>query len=133
MNAIFAILNTRCPHCRKGPMFQKTLLENPLHFSKMHTHCPVCDTNFYPELGFYIGAMYFTYAVNVAVVITTLVLMLNLGEFTAKFIIFTTLCLVFLLMPINFRISRAMMLHLFGGISYDPNAHRAKSARTTQV
>ena len=133
MNAVLAILDTRCPHCRKGPMFEKRLLENPLQFSKMHTHCPACGTNYYPELGFYIGAMYFTYAVNAGVVITTLILMLNMGEFTAKSIMFTTLCLVFLLVPINFRISRALMLHLFGGISYDPEARRATTASTRQA
>lgn len=103
-------------------MFQHGIFSNPLKFNKMHTHCPACGANFFPELGFYIGAMYFSYAVNTAVVICTLFLMINMGDLSARTIMFTILGLIFLIMPINFRISRALMLHLFGGISYDPHA-----------
>jgi uncharacterized protein (DUF983 family) len=120
MNQIAAILTTKCPRCRKGEMFQYSLLYNPLKFNKMHSHCPHCGENLYPELGFYIGAMYFSYALNVALVITMLFSMLSFGNPDAKTIFLSILLVMILTMPINFRISRAFMLHFFGGISYDP-------------
>ena len=84
---------------------------------KMHRMCPQCGQDLMPEPGFYFGAMYFSYAINVA-----LMFFFGVG-FELIFHpenILVTLAAVFvptiLLSPWNFRISRALMLYVLGGI-----------------
>ncbi len=110
------ILQTKCPKCREESMFQfKTL--NLGNMLKMHRTCPNCGQDFMPEPGFYFGAMYFSYAINVALMVTFGVayeVLFNPEN------IFITLASVLvpplLLAPWNFRISRAIMLYTLGGI-----------------
>lgn len=85
----------------------------------MHKECPVCKANFEPEPGFYYGAMYISYALNVAVVITAFVASIILFDRLPLWILLVNaITPVLILFPLNFRISRSVMLHLFGGISY---------------
>jgi hypothetical protein len=83
----------------------------------MHRYCPECHQDLVPEPGFYFSAMYFSYAINVALMVT-----FGVGyEILMKpDNIFTTLASVFIpplmLAPWNFRISRALALYLLGGI-----------------
>jgi uncharacterized protein (DUF983 family) len=110
------IVHTRCPNCRKEPMFtHKTLdLGNML---RMHRSCPKCQQEFMPEPGFYFGAMYFSYAINVA-------LMVGFGIafevlFDPEKVVYTLVSVLLpplLLAPWNFRISRAIMLYALGGV-----------------
>lgn len=88
---------------------------------KMHRYCPNCGQDLVPEPGFYFSAMYFSYAINVALMVTSGV---------AYEIVFhpnnlaITLASVFipplLLAPWNFRISRALALYLLGNIRRQP-------------
>ena len=109
------IIHTRCPNCRQESMFtHKTLSVN--NMLRMHRACPNCQQDFMPEPGFYFGAMYFSYAINVALMVTFGVayeVLFNPEN------IWITLISVFtpplLLAPWNFRISRAIMLYALGG------------------
>ncbi|MEM1136923.1 MAG: DUF983 domain-containing protein [Bacteroidota bacterium] len=119
-----AILMKKCPRCREGNMFKYPFLAKPLKFSKMHDLCPNCQQNFHPEPGFYIGAMYFSYGFNVAIVIAFFVAINILVEKPAlNMLLIGTILPALIFVPINFRISRALMLHLFGGINYDESKH----------
>ncbi len=114
VHAIHDITLTKCPKCRTGNMFEYPVL----HLSKtlkMHRKCPHCGQDFMPEPGFYFGAMYFSYAINIA-------LMVGFGVafevlFNPENILITLLSVFIppiLFSPWNFRISRALMLYLFG-------------------
>ncbi|MBT29504.1 MAG: DUF983 domain-containing protein [Thalassobius sp.] len=119
---VSAIVGLKCPRCREGHMFQHPFLAKPLKFSKMHDKCEHCQQNFHPEPGFYIGAMYFSYAINVAIVITLFVaLNIMMDKPILSILLSGTIIPAILMVPINFRISRSLMLHLFGGIDYDPS------------
>jgi len=90
-------------------------------FLKMHPACPVCGQNFMPEPGFYFGAMYFSYAINVALMVffgVAFEVVFHPSE------VWQTLTSVFIptiiVSPWNFRISRAIMLYVFGGIKNRP-------------
>ena len=91
-----------------------------LHFGKMlqmHRTCPGCGQDFMPEPGFYFGAMYFSYAINVALMVTCGVTFEVL--FNPENVVYTLASVIvppLLLAPWNFRISRAIMLYAFGGI-----------------
>ena len=57
----------KCPNCRKGDLFQT---KNPWILSKLDSmppRCPVCNQSYFPEVGFYYGAMYISYMVSIAV------------------------------------------------------------------
>ncbi|MEN7551110.1 DUF983 domain-containing protein [Rapidithrix thailandica] len=120
--SIKAMWSLRCPQCRKGKMFQHSGL-NIGKFIKMNKSCPKCGCNFEPEPGFYFGAMYFSYGINMAIMISCAVatyVLIN-PESTVVWILSAMIpCLM--LVPFTFRFSRALMLHLFGGASYKPGA-----------
>lgn len=113
------ILRTRCPRCRRVSMFQYPAL----HLSgmlNMHRRCPACGQDFMPEPGFYFGAMYFSYAINVALMVVSGVSFYVLFRPKSVLLILGSVLLPpTLLAPWNFRISRALMLYLLGGVKRD--------------
>ncbi|SDL64673.1 Protein of unknown function [Catalinimonas alkaloidigena] len=115
-----AILDARCPRCRVGPMFQYPLLKVS-KFSKMHKHCPHCGFRFEIEPDFFAGAMYVSYAMSVGLFITVFVVMLVVFNDPPLWVYITTVAVanVFLI-PVFFRYSRVLYLHLFGGVRYRP-------------
>lgn len=101
-----------------------------LHFDQMHEHCPHCGLKYEVEQGFFWGAMYFSYAFAVAVVVIVGgALYLSTGSNTVWHYLAAIFGVMIPLMPLFFRYSRALMLHLFGGVSYDPAQDSAASQR----
>lgn len=114
-----AIRKARCPKCRQGAMFVYPL-RNLTRFSQMNTHCPVCKLRFEVEPGFFIGAMYVSYGMSLgifAVVSTFIYFIFNNPAF--HFYIIGIPLVVLILLPVMYRYSRVLFLHLFGGIKYD--------------
>ena len=115
-----AMFRWKCPNCRKGNMFPH-FAYHPTKFSKAYDECPVCKEDFVIEPGFYFGAMYFSYGINVGIFVVSL--LVTLYTFDPESIqgyllgIFPPLIILF---PLTFRVSRALMLHLFGGIKRKP-------------
>ncbi|MDQ3289725.1 MAG: DUF983 domain-containing protein [Bacteroidota bacterium] len=119
-SAIKAILQTKCPRCRKGNMF----LYPALHiakFDKMPKHCPVCQLHYEIEPGFYWGAMYISYGFSVGIVLIVGVLLYYLASDPPTWVYLTVVSvLIVVSTPILFRYARVIMLYLFGSVSYDP-------------
>lgn len=113
-----AILLCRCPRCRKGKMFTHPAFH--LKFSLMNRRCAVCNLQFEIEPGFFWGAMYFSYALNVAEMIGVALLtsfILNApGPWTYVGVL---LAAIFLLMPLNFRYARVLMLYWISPVKFD--------------
>ncbi len=121
MNFLPALLQNRCPQCRKGEIFKSTAYNLP-HYTEMYEHCPHCGLKFEKEIGFFQGAMFVSYALNAAIVVGTfLAVYLFLGNPEAWIYVSAMLVTTFVLLPLNFRYSRALMLYLFGGINYQKN------------
>jgi len=59
------ILRQRCPRCRVGSIFRYSIFRG---FPRMHESCPVCDLKFEREPGYFLGAMYVSYAIGVVIV-----------------------------------------------------------------
>jgi uncharacterized protein (DUF983 family) len=57
MSALAAILQQRCPRCRTGKIFRKSLFL----FPGMYERCQACDLKFEREPGYFLGAMYIGY------------------------------------------------------------------------
>jgi len=87
----------------------------------MYTHCPVCNLRFEPEPAFFEGALYFNYALNVAILavggVATYILLNNPHELVYFSV---TAGLVVALVSFTSRLSKSLMLHLIGGVSFRP-------------
>ncbi len=59
------ILRQRCPRCRMGSIFRYSVFRG---FPKMHERCPVCDLKFEREPGYFLGAMYVSYALGLVII-----------------------------------------------------------------
>ncbi len=121
-NLLLAIILFRCPRCRRGNLFSHSMFHLP-KLLKMHDNCPHCHQSYLPEPGFYFGAMYFSYAFQVAIFISTIVgvsILVDKPTFWSYAV--PGLLLGIGLLPLILRLSRSLMLHLFGEIKYDKNA-----------
>ena len=61
MSAWAGIYHQLCPRCRTGKIFRTSIFRI---FPKMHERCPVCELKFEREQGYFLGAMYFSYAIG---------------------------------------------------------------------
>ena len=92
---------------------------NLKHFDKMYKECSRCGLNFEPEPGFYTGAMYVSYAFSVAILIVIGFMLLFFFNDPDIFVyVGITLLTILILLPVIFRYSRVIYLHLFGGIKF---------------
>lgn len=124
-SSVLALLALRCPRCHRGKLFSYPAT-NLAKFTDMPDDCPVCGQAFEPEPGFYFGAMYISFGFAVAIFAVCGVLLYYLAGDPDVWVYVVAVAVVTLVTtPLTFRYSRALMLYLFGGTSYDP-------ARTTR-
>lgn len=130
MNRFLAILGNRCPRCRQAKMFQFSAFQIS-KFSKMHANCPTCTAPLIPEPGFYIGAMYISYAVNTAIFV---ILFIGLNIFSevrsVSLYLGVIIPIMLLLWTVNFRLARSLMLHLFGNLKFDKSKFKSDQNKT---
>ncbi|MTG96922.1 MULTISPECIES: DUF983 domain-containing protein [Myroides] len=118
MSYINKVLSGKCPNCGKEKLFHDK--GNPITFRmpKMTKECGSCGYNFHRETGFYFGAMYVSYALTVAEMVTVMVLRLLLNELFGTNIsmlqaFIAIVVVVFVLWTFNYRVARIMWLNMF--------------------
>jgi hypothetical protein len=83
-------------------------------FADMRTSCPCCGQALEPEVGFYYGAMYVSFAFNVAIFVICLVVLYQfVEEITMAMMIGIVAAVVIGLLPVIFRLSRSLWIHIF--------------------
>src|SRR6266446_10360302 len=87
------ILQQRCPRCRIGRIFQFSIFRG---FPKMCERCSICDLKFEREPGYFLGAMYFSFAMGVLVMAPIAV---SLWALTGWGITKVIICSVVLFLP----------------------------------
>jgi uncharacterized protein (DUF983 family) len=108
------LLLDKCPNCGKGRVFPNNNLFSFLKLNKMNNSCPVCHEGFHKEPGFYWGAMYVSYALNIVELLITYFVCRILGTGTYDWInLIIMISVIILLSPFNFRISRLIWLYIF--------------------
>ena len=108
---LYSILHQKCPRCHEGDMF--TYRTFSPKFMVMNKTCPVCGLDFNPEPAYYFGAMYFSYAVQVAVFVGVyLALRFTTDPSLWTYVLWVTLGSLAVL-PLNFRLSRLSWINLF--------------------
>jgi hypothetical protein len=123
-NYWWSLFTMKCPRCRKGPMFVNN---NPWILKKtfkMHDHCPECGQPYELEVGFWYGTAYVSYALSVALSVSTFVawwVLIGMSTTDNRFYWWmgTNGLLLVLLQPWLIRLSRAIYLRFF--VRYDPN------------
>ena len=86
---------------------------------RTYEHCPHCQLAYEREPGFFIGAMYVSYAFVVGVMLVSAFILYYFFDDPATWVYITTVpILVLSLLPIIFRCSRTVYLHAFGGGKY---------------
>lgn len=64
-STVKSILRQRCPRRRVGNIFRYSIFRG---FPRMHDRCPVCDLRFEREPGYFLGAMYISYTLGLAII-----------------------------------------------------------------
>lgn len=64
ITAAQAILRQRCPRCRTGNIFRRSVWL----FPPIYERCPFCSLKFEREEGYFLGAMYISYALGLGTV-----------------------------------------------------------------
>ena len=108
-----SILTGTCPKCQKESMYVD---RNPLHFSKllkMFDNCSYCGLKYQIEPSFFYGAMYVSYALNVAVGIGAFIISFVFFKTNLKTSFVTILVSIIVLYPIILRLARNIYINMF--------------------
>ncbi len=119
-----AFTRGKCPQCRRGQIFTGTMYG--FNVQRTLQHCPHCGLRYEVEPGYFYAAMYVSYAMSMAEIITvafaTYFLSGGLLDFDSAWIYIAAIFLTTLVLsPFNYRYSRIILLHwLSPKISYRP-------------
>lgn len=106
---VSSIFHQLCPRCRMGRIFRGSVFRG---FPRMEKRCSICDLKFEREEGYFLGAMYISYALALA---TIAVLALVLWTLTAWGIlkdIVVAIVLFLPLAPVLTLFSRVLWIYL---------------------
>ncbi len=120
-------LTHKCPRCLEGNLYPDMNPYHLKHTTEMYSHCPKCDLNFFPEPGYYYGAMYVSYAFTIAIGVGVFLLYYFLVPTFSPmpFLILFTFILLGLA-PYTFRTSRAIWLNFFNRYSAEQQSLASK-------
>ncbi len=115
-SAFSSILNCKCPQCREGKVFTQSNAYHP-KFGDTETTCNNCGLTYEMEQGFWYGAMYISYGIGVAMAVPIMVILSYFTELKIYEISFIVMLTLIFTMPLIFRYSRTVWLHIF--VRYD--------------
>lgn len=119
-NVIKSVLKMKCPKCHDGDLFSNKSTYKYKGFFDMPNYCPKCNQSFRVETGFYLGAMYVSYAITIALNVAVFTALMTINQYTLP-IFFTVAGIGTLVaMPYIIKISRSIWIAMM--INYDPNA-----------
>lgn len=114
----YALINSKCARCRDGNMFKPGFLKQT-----MYKRCPSCDLYNERHVGYFYVAMFVSYALAVAEIVTFWIAtsVLSGGSENVYLYLGVIVTAVILLAPFNFRFSRVLQMHFLDpGIKYQP-------------
>lgn len=112
---LYSILNNRCPRCHEGKFWKAGPVSSlTKHGGNCYDSCSHCGLKYEREPGFFYGAMYVSYALGIAMMVTawvaTSVLFPEMGPgLQATIIIVSILAWT----PWNYWLSRIIWMNLF--------------------
>jgi uncharacterized protein (DUF983 family) len=91
----------QCPNCGRGKLFQGVF--------RMLPRCPVCGLSYFPEQGYYLGAMIINYAITTACVVAIFLVSLLFPDFSRL----STNSKILLWMAFAIALSLALVRHSY--------------------
>lgn len=117
MHTLFRLFSSQCPNCHKGKIFKDKSLFS-FGFPKMNDECSHCHTSFNKEPGYFFGAMYVNYMLNVIEGIAVYFLARPFFDHTFDLRIFPIIAAVLLLLTFfNIRMARLVWIYIFKNYS----------------
>lgn len=107
------LITNKCPNCGKGNLFKKGGFYNKTSMEMNHK-CSDCNMDFIREPGFYTGAMYVSYALDLFLgcILFSMFQLLQI-ELSSWIFIGSFSILLLVLFPQVFRYSRGIWLWMF--------------------
>ena len=112
---IYSVLFNKCPRCHKGNFFVGNNAYNLTNFSKQYERCPVCNENYMCEAGFYYGAMYTSYGLNIILGIIAFVFSNVVFDWGIPGFLKTYIIAAIILWPWLYRTERLIWINIFVG------------------
>lgn len=110
MNLLKSILGMKCPNCHKGNLFHKPFQLKTAF--EMPEKCENCNYNYFPEPGFYYGAMFIGYIITSFSFVAFMILFIfGLGMSVEK-AFFLLLGFAALTYIFFFRFARSVWIHI---------------------
>jgi hypothetical protein len=129
---LWSVFTMKCPRCRRGPMFTSG---NPFkklklaHIFDMPEKCPVCSQRYEMETGFWYGTGYVSYALAVAVSVTTFIAWwvlvgISVDDNRIFWWLGCNALLLVVLQPWLMRLSRVIYIYFFVRYDKDYETHQ---------
>ncbi len=124
---LYSIIFKKCPVCHEGDLFTSKAYDLK-NFSDMHENCTHCGQKYQIEPSFFEGAMYVSYGMQVALLLTVFVgSKILFDHVNPIYTMAVVIGLALLLLPITFRYSRSIWINFF--MSYDKKIADCKTEK----
>lgn len=119
-NIIKSILGCKCPKCHQGDLFINKNAFKYKDFLEVPNNCKECNQDFQIEAGFYLGAMFVSYALTIALAVAVFVAFITFNSYSLIPYLIVTGVTLTVLTPYILRISRSIWIAM--SVKFDPNA-----------
>ena len=109
MPSFTAILHGVCPRCRRGAIYRRSLFRGWLDINE---RCPVCGLRFEREQGYYLGAMYVSYALSVPPVALLVFAIWMITHWRLDHVVLAAFVAYLPVVPAMVRFSRIVWIHI---------------------
>ncbi len=109
----YSAFGNRCPRCHNGRVFENNNPYNLKNGLTMKEKCPNCGLKYEREVGYFYGAMYMSYALQVGLFVILYFLNSIWWKLENLTILLIIIVLVISLFPITFRWSRILWIAFF--------------------
>lgn len=125
-STLAAILHQLCPRCRMSGIFIYSIFRG---FPQMRQRCSVCELKFQREEGYFLGAMYISFGLALAIIaLMAAILWAVTGWWITKSVVWA----VILFLPLAPTISLfARVLWIYLDQAFDPEPPGFEAPRTT--
>ncbi|MGA7379629.1 MAG: DUF983 domain-containing protein [Terriglobales bacterium] len=117
-----AMLHQMCPRCRSAKMFRGSIFRG---FPKMQERCPACGLKFEREQGYFLGAMYISYALALVTILGLALILWAATPWSLQKITVLAILIFLPLAPTLTLLSRVLWIYLDWAIDPElPSADR---------
>ena len=109
MPSLNAMLHGVCPRCRRGRIYRRPIFRAWLD---MYDRCPECGLRYEREQGYFLGAMYVSYALSVPPVLLLVLLFWLAIRWPLDQAVLAAFFAYLPAVPIMVRIARVVWIHV---------------------